>query len=133
MAYSELSLDDAWSILADQQSAVLIDVRTTAEWNFVGTPDLSSIGKELRLAEWTRFPDGSPNPDFVQQATEGLSTDQPVLFLCRSGARSRAASEQLAALGYQQVYNVTAGFEGDLDANGHRHGGWKDTLPWRQS
>lgn len=133
MAYSEISLQDAWSILSEQESATLIDVRTTAEWNFVGTADLASIGKQVRLVEWTQFPGGTPNPGFDQQATEGLDADQPVLMLCRSGARSKAAGERLVSLGYSTVYNVSAGFEGDLDESGHRHGGWKDALPWKQS
>lgn len=133
MAYSEIALQDAWQLLADNADAVLVDVRTTAEWSFVGLPDLTSIGKRVRQAEWTRFPTGDPNPDFMTQATDGVSGDQPVLLLCRSGARSRAAAEMLEAAGYPTVFNVTAGFEGNLDANGHRHGGWKDQLPWQQS
>lgn len=133
MAYSEISLEDAWSLLSENSEATLIDVRTTAEWNFVGTPDLTSIEKSTRLAEWTQFPDGTPNAAFVEHATDGLSKDQPILLLCRSGARSRAAGEHLVSLGYQSIFNVTAGFEGDLDPAGHRHGGWKDTLPWKQS
>ncbi len=133
MAYSEISLEQAWSILSEDEGATLIDVRTVAEWNFVGTADLSSIGKKARLVEWTQFPGGAPNPDFVDQATQGLDRGRPVLLLCRSGARSRAAGERLASLGFEAVYNVTAGFEGDLDSDGHRHGGWKDALPWQQS
>ena len=133
MAYSEISLQDAWAMLADDPDAVLVDVRTTAEWAFVGLPDLGGLGKRVRTAEWTRFPGGDQNPDFVQQATDGIQPDQAVLLLCRSGARSRAAAQRLEAAGYPQVYNVTAGFEGDLDGDGHRHGGWKDHLPWQQS
>lgn len=133
MSYSEISLDDAWSLLTDDPRAALIDVRTVAEWNFVGVPDLGPIGKQVRTVEWTRFPDGAPNTEFMQQATEGLSADQPVLLLCRSGARSRAAAKSLEAAGFPNVFNVTAGFEGDLDSGGHRHGGWKDALPWKQS
>ncbi len=133
MPHSEISLDEAWSILTDDADATLIDVRTTAEWNFVGLPDLASLGREVRLAEWTRFPDGSPNDQFVEQATTGLEPQQPMLLICRSGARSRAAAQRLEAAGFPNVYNVTAGFEGDLDANGHRHGGWKERLPWHQS
>jgi rhodanese-related sulfurtransferase len=133
MAHAEISLQDAWAMLSDKPDAVLIDVRTVAEWNFVGIPDLSSLDKEIRTVEWTKFPTGEQNPLFVQQATDGLQPDQPVLFLCRSGARSRAASQTLVDLGFTDVSNVSAGFEGDLDANGHRHGGWKDSLPWRQS
>ena len=133
MPHSEISLEDAWSMLTDDADAALIDVRTAAEWNFVGRPDLASIGKEVRLAEWTRFPDGSQNEGFVEQATDGLRSDQPILLICRSGARSRAAAQRLEAAGFPKVYNVSAGFEGDLDGNGHRHGGWKEQLPWQQS
>lgn len=133
MAHTEISLQDAWALLEGPPGATLIDVRTMAEWNFVGVPDLSSVGKQVRTVEWNQFPTGEQNPHFVQQATEGLESDQPILLLCRSGARSRAAAQTLDGLGYSAVYNVTAGFEGDLDADGHRHGGWKDALPWRQS
>lgn len=132
MTPQELSLDQAWDML-QQQDAVLIDVRTTAEWSFVGVPDLASVGKEVRLVEWTRFPTGEPNPGFLAEARAGLEHDQPVLLLCRSGARSRAAGEALAAEGFTRTFNVSAGFEGPLDAQSHRHGGWKDHLPWRQS
>lgn len=128
----ELSLEAAWDMLSSNPSAVLIDVRTQAEWNFVGVPDLRSIDQELQLVEWITYPEGSPNPDFVAQAAAGLDTQQPVLLLCRSGARSLAAAEALSAAGFSTTYNVVAGFEGDLDAEGHRHGGWKDALPWRQ-
>ena len=133
MAYSEISLEDAWSMLASDPNAALIDVRTAAEWNFVGVPDLASIDKRVRLIEWTRFPDGSPNEQFVEQATEGLDPGQSILLLCRSGARSRAAAQRLESQGFPQVFNVSAGFEGDLDSQGHRHGGWKEQLPWQQS
>jgi len=120
-------LAQAWELL-EQASAVLIDVRTTAEWTFVGVPDLSALGKEPRMVEWTRFPTDEPNPDFLTQATADLDREQPVLLLCRSGARSRAAAEEMAANGFTNTYNVSAGFEGPLADDGHRHGGWKDEL-----
>lgn len=133
MVGSELSLDHTWMLLATDPRAILIDVRTAAEWGYVGGPDLSLLAKQVRQVEWIRFPDSSPNPDFVSQATEGLSPDQPVLLLCRSGVRSRAAADALTAAGFLAAHNVTAGFEGDLDQYGHRHGGWKEVLPWKQS
>lgn len=132
MLVPQYSLEETWELLEEDPGAVLIDVRTTAEWTFVGLPDLSALGKEVRLVEWTRFPDGAMNPDFVAQATEGLGTDQPILLLCRSGARSNAAAAALAQAGFTTI-NVGSGFEGDLDPVGHRRGGWKDRLPWRQS
>ena len=130
---SELSLGQAWTVLSSNERSVMIDCRTVAEWNFVGLPDLRAVGKEIRTVEWVRYPDGAPNIDFVAQATEGIDPGDTVLLLCRSGARSRAAAQALAAAGYGDVHNVTAGFEGDLDGSGHRHGGWKDSLPWVQS
>ncbi len=130
----ELTLDEAWAMLADDPNAVLIDVRTAAEWNFVGVPDLDEIGKQARFVEWIRFPDGAPNPDFVGQATAELTKGQPILLLCRSGARSLAAAKVLTDAGYGPAYNVTAGFEGPLDERGHRSGGWRHAgLAWRQS
>lgn len=130
---SELTLEQAWDRLQADPNAVLIDVRTTAEWNFVGTPDLRSLDREVRLVEWIRFPDGAKNQEFLSAATEGIAQDRCVLLICRSGARSRSAAQVLGNAGFGDVHNVTAGFEGDLDAEGHRHGGWKDNLPWTQS
>ncbi len=119
-------------MLAEHPKATLIDVRTQAEWNFVGMPDLRSIGKSVKFVEWLGFPAGEVNQDFVTQAGAGLDKDDPVLLLCRSGARSQAAAEALTEAGFTQAVNVAAGFEGDLDTASHRHGGWKDELPWVQ-
>jgi len=128
----QLELDEAWQMLSDDPTAVLIDVRTVAEWNFVGVPDLASLSNELRTVEWTTFPTGSPNPGFIEQATAGLEPDQPILLLCRSGARSQAGAQTLAVNGFANVYNIAPGFEGQLDGERHRRGGWKDELPWVQ-
>ncbi len=131
---AELSLADAWSMLGSNDQAVLIDVRSAAEWNFVGIPSLDSLGRSPRLVEWTTFPTGQPNPDFLTNAADGLEQDQPVLFLCRSGVRSGAAARAFDAVGFSSTFNVSAGFEGDLDNDGHRRGGWKhEGLPWVQA
>ena len=126
---------DAWALLQDNPDAVLVDVRTDAEWRFVGTPDLGPLDKQVQLVPWQLFPDGRPNPDFVGAVAGLLEMDQPVLFLCRSGVRSKAAAMALTAAGYGPCYNVAQGFEGDKDAEAHRGrtGGWKHAgLPWRQ-
>ena len=130
----ELSLDEAWAMLRDRPDAVLIDVRTEAEWNFVGIPVLDGLGKSARFVEWIGYPGGQPNPVFVDQATTELQPGQPILLLCRSGARSLAAAKALTEAGYGPAYNITAGFEGGLDDTGHRSGGWRHAgLAWRQS
>ena len=127
---SEIDLAAAWRMLDSDRRAVLIDVRTAAEWEFVGRP-LTPSGDPL-LIEWNTWPAGARNPRFVDEVGERVDPDQTVLLLCRSGARSRAAAAALGAAGYGDCHNVTAGFEGGLDDEGHRAGGWKDALPWSQ-
>jgi rhodanese-related sulfurtransferase len=127
----------AFKILSENKGAVLVDVRTRPEWNFVGLPELSSIGKKPALLEWQVFPSMQPNPDFVT-ALSGAVADKatPLLFLCRSGARSAAAAKAMTAAGYSTCLNISDGFEGPLDAQAKRGsaGGWKAAgLPWRQS
>ena len=127
----------AWKILNENKDAVLIDVRTRAEWNYVGLPELASIGKKPALLEWQVFPSMQPNPDFVSALSGGVADKEtPLLFLCRSGARSAAAAKAMTAAGYGTCLNVADGFEGPLDAQAKRgsSGGWKAAgLPWRQT
>jgi len=127
----------AWKILSEHKDAVLIDVRTRAEWNYVGLPDLDSIAKKPALLEWQVFPSMQPNPEFVAALSGAIANkDAPLLFLCRSGARSAAAAKAMTAAGYSTCLNVADGFEGPLDAQAKRGsaGGWKATgLPWRQT
>ena len=139
----ELTPDEAWKILVENSAARLIDVRTRAEWGFVGVPDLEEAGHQPLFVEWSSFPDMSLNPRFAEEVMEalGASPQGPLLFLCRSGARSLKAAEAVAAhLGGTgdgvDFLNVAEGFEGDLDPTGHRgsHNGWKARgLAWRQS
>lgn len=137
----DIEAAEAWDMLRSNPKTQLVDVRTVAEWNFVGLPDLAALGRKVHCVEWQTFPSGAPNADFVAQATETLSAagagpDTPLLFLCRSGARSRAAARALARAGYQKAFNVTGGFEGDLNEERHRgtENGWKAAgLAWKQS
>ena len=132
----DISAADAWECLKSDPRAQLIDVRTMAEWNFVGVPDLSALGRQTLCIEWQQFPGGGRNPDFVGEASQALADKAaPVLLLCRSGARSRAAAIALTAAGFAKAINIGDGFEGDADEEGHRgnRNGWKAAkLPWRQ-
>ena len=126
---------EAYAVLQDDPDAVLVDVRTSAEWSYVGLPDLSTIGKHVIPLEWQRFPDGALNTGFVEQLREaGIGKGSPIYFLCRSGVRSAAAAEVATTAGLGPAYNVSDGFEGPLDDDGHRTvAGWKVAgLPWRQ-
>lgn len=115
--------------LMKKAGAKLIDVRTRAEWDYVGRVPGS------QLIEWQTYPHSQPNPEFLQQLQAEVETGTPVMFLCRSGARSSAAAALAAKAGYARSFNVLEGFEGDKDAQGHRGalGGWRFAgLPWVQ-
>ena len=133
----DVSPADAWSALKADPAAQVVDVRTTAEWNFVGIPDLSSANREVQLVEWQSFPTMAANPEFMAQVSAAnADKNAPIFFLCRSGARSRAAAIAATRAGYTRAYNIAGGFEGDLNAERHRgsNNGWKASgLPWRQS
>ena len=139
----ELVPDQVWTRLREDRHAVLVDVRTKPEWDFVGIPDLSALEHSLHCIEWSGYPEMSKNPRFVERVTEEVVSTQTtsIFFICRSGARSmkaaQAVSEALSLQGLDvDCVNVAEGFEGDLDPEKHRGGlnGWKARgLPWRQS
>ncbi len=130
MLSSDLDLAAAWKMLEENDRAVLIDVRTEGEWQNIGIPDLSSLSNDVRFVQWILAPDGRANASFLEDAAAGLDADQPLLMLCRSGARSHAAGVALAASGFTEVHNVSAGFEGPVGPSGQHEGGWKSHLPW---
>jgi rhodanese-related sulfurtransferase len=130
----DLTPREAFDLVRDDPDAVLVDVRTDAEWRFVGVPDVTGLGKEPVLVSWLPV---DPDRFLAELAVAGVSagTDRPVVFLCRSGQRSVSAAEAATAAGLGPSWNVLEGFEGPLDAEGHRGGsGWRAAgLPWRQS
>ena len=140
-AVDEIDVAVAWQGLSSRPKAQLIDVRTRAEWTYVGIPDLGPLGKRAVLIEWQTFPDQSLDPRFVERLSGelkalGVQADDDLYFICRSGSRSLAAAKAMAAAGYQACHNVACGFEGPLDDLRHRGGimGWKASgLPWLQS
>ena len=136
MSYAgDVTPAEAWEALCHAPAAVLVDVRTAAEWTYVGLPDLRRIGKEVVRVEWQTYPSGAVNADFVADLrAAGVDQQAPVYFLCRSGVRSVAAAEAASAAGWEQSHNVLEGFEGPHDAEHHRTvTGWKVAgLPWVQ-
>jgi len=127
---------EVWQALESDPKVKLVDVRTTAEWNFVGLPDLTALGKKPVKIEWQVYPSMTVDPDFMHKLrVEGVKPGDKVYFLCRSGARSLAAARLAAENGYAEVFNIADGFEGPKDAAGHRGNvaGWKQSgLPWSQ-
>jgi rhodanese-related sulfurtransferase len=140
-AVDDVDVSTAWEGLSSKPGSQLVDVRTRAEWTYVGLPDLSPVGKRAVLVEWQTFPDQSVDPRFVERLAGelkalGVKLDDELFFICRSGSRSMAAAKAMASAGYRACHNVAGGFEGPLDDERHRGtvGGWKATgLPWLQS
>jgi rhodanese-related sulfurtransferase len=139
-AVDDVDVGTVWKTLTSSPRSQLVDVRTRAEWTYVGIPDLASVGKRPVLVEWQTFPDQTVDPRFAERLAGelkalGVGPDDDLFFICRSGSRSRAAAEAMAAAGYR-AYNVGGGFEGPLDDERHRGSvvGWKAAgLPWQQS
>ncbi len=133
----DLSPLESWEILGNDANAILIDVRTDAEFAYVGVPDLTSLTKDTKFVSWALFPDNKVNPQFLDQLTAAVpDQDTMILFLCRSGVRSRFAAAAATRAGYHLCYNILEGFEGDRNSAGHRGtiGGWKlARLPWLQA
>jgi len=124
-------------MLEDDPRVLLVDVRSSMEFLFVGHP----VGA-VHLA-WIDEPDWDVNPHFVAEvrklvlggAASDASPGAPVILICRSGKRSKVAGMKLLEAGFQSVWNIDEGFEGELDEHHRRStvGGWRFRgLPWEQ-
>ncbi|MCK9261207.1 MAG: rhodanese-like domain-containing protein [Azoarcus sp.] len=122
---------EAFALLQADPQALLIDVRSEIEFLFVGHP-VGAIH-----VSWNDGPDWETNPHFVGEVRKlaGHGGERPLVLICRSGNRSEAAGHALAEAGFSKVFNVSHGFEGELDDHHHRNSvsGWRfDGLPWQQ-
>ncbi|MBU0501584.1 MAG: rhodanese-like domain-containing protein [Gammaproteobacteria bacterium] len=133
-----LSPKAAWELMQMDKRALLVDIRSSMEFLFVGHP----VGAVH--IPWIDEPDWEVNPHFVADirklvlggavcdAEEGCA---PIILICRSGKRSKEAGERLVKEGLSRVYHVDEGFEGDLNDQHQRStlNGWRfHGLPWEQ-
>ena len=141
MPVTQISPQDAFEVLKKDKNAVLVDVRTFEEFNFVGFVNPADFENRMILLPWQLYPEMQENPDFAHALEESLShlsvnkEEANLLFLCRTGARSNAAAGFATNIGYSNCHNIISGFEGDLNSGSHRGqvNGWKAShLPWRQ-
>ena len=133
-----LSPRAAWAMMQEKPQTVLVDVRSSMEFLFVGHP------KGAVHIAWIDEPDWKVDPHFVTKVRQLMlggiiheddNNDVPVLLICRSGKRSLEAAHALVEDGITDVYNIEGGFEGPLDEDHHRSSvaGWRhDGLPWEQ-
>ena len=133
MYKGDVNPQEAFEQLSSNNNAVMIDVRTRAEWAFVGVPAV----ERMATISWQQFPSMQVNEEFVSAVEEfGIGRTTDIYLICRSGGRSAAAASLLTEAGFTTCYNVAEGFEGDLNEGRHRGktNGWKARgLPWIQS
>jgi rhodanese-related sulfurtransferase len=139
-----LTAQEASAFLAQNEDAVLIDIRTRAEVSFVGiAAEADKNIPYMVMDEFWEFDADkgtykmAVNSNFDREVAgfmqeRGLSKESPIILMCRSGSRSARAADLLGQLGYTSVYSVVDGFEGDKDPNGVRSvNGWKNSkLAW---
>ena len=122
---------EAFTLLQADPRIKLIDVRTNAERDWVGKVAIAP--EQHGAVQWNLYPGGTPNPDFIAQLQQVADRDDVLLFLCRSGVRSRHAARAATENGFHHCFDILEGFEGDKDEHGHRKtvSGWcKAGLPW---
>jgi rhodanese-related sulfurtransferase len=127
-----LTPQEAHALLQADATVKLVDVRTDAERDWIGRPAIAAA--QHAAVQWNIYPGGTPNPDFLTQLAHAATPDTVLLFLCRSGVRSRHAAKLATENGYLHCFDILEGFEGDRDVAGHRKtlGGWcKAGLPWQ--
>lgn len=118
---------EAFALLQADPHVILVDVRSQAELDLVGR-----IPSTLNI-EWAFYPGMVPNPDFAAQLQANVDKNLTVIFMCRTGGRSHNAAVVADKLGYDHVYNMLEGFEGEANALKQRTliNGWKHAgLPW---
>ncbi len=135
--FKNITPNEAWEKLQNETDTILLDVRTTMEFKFIGHPIGATHVPLMEAPAWQTDPDFSHK---VHEMLHSISDTDPknltLLTLCRSGKRSETAAELLAAAGFKSLCNIIEGFEGDLDDDKHRStiNGWKfHDLPWEQS
>jgi rhodanese-related sulfurtransferase len=124
----DISSKEAFDLLSEPNT-YLIDVRSIAEYVFVGHP---AVAHNIPLMFWDEeLQDFEPNETFIEDVKSRFKTDDRLIFLCRSGGRSLRAARIIKNTGFSQVFNIKEGFEGDKNAEGYRIvNGWKNTLPY---
>ena len=127
---------EAWEVLKSEKNSHLIDVRTIAEWSFVGHPDLQPINKKPIFLSWKLYPDMKTNENFISHLEKEITDKESKLFfICKVGGRSMSAAKAAYDAGFVNSYNIKDGFDGDLDQNNQRGNinGWRaQKLFWRQ-
>jgi rhodanese-related sulfurtransferase len=145
-----LTSKEAYDMKKEKGDAVFfVDVRSKAEAVFLGMPTVADALLPLEEFNGESAPwndkgnaySSDMNLDFVPQMdallkSKGLDKHATIVLMCRSGSRSALATGLLAKYGYDHIYSVIDGYEGDVVKEGPQAGqravnGWRNAgLPW---
>ena len=114
---------DAFNFLSKNLNSHLIDTRSDLEWKITGVPDLSSINKETNLINWPPVLDKHFFENYQKFLLNSFNQEDSLFFICRSGSRSLMATQLAIELGFNNSFNIYAGFDNESDQN------WKKNLP----
>lgn len=124
----DFSPEEAFELLKEVNT-YLVDVRSIAEYVFVGHPGMAY---NIPLSFWDeKIQDFVPNEAFIEAVKSRFKPENRLIFICRSGGRSRRAAMKAQEAGFSQVLNIALGFEGEKNAEGYRTvNGWRNSLPY---
>lgn len=116
-------------VIENPSNTFIIDIRSRAEYEFVGHPDLPN---GVPNVPYKFYPSWQINKDFVNKVTDRYERDDTVITMCRSGTRAKSAGKLLLDSGFIKVFYMTDSFEGSKDEKGHKSvSGWKvNGLPY---
>jgi rhodanese-related sulfurtransferase len=123
---------EAYDMLNTVPDTYLIDVRTRAEYQFVGHPINAYLFPYMVMTkefgerdEKFGYRFNVKNVAFIEEISKVFKKTDNLLVICRDGMRSALAAEELKEAGFQNIYDVEDGFEGRLfpffeDNNRHK-------------
>ncbi len=125
---------EAYDMLNTVPDTYLIDVRTRAEYQFVGHPVKAYLFPyQFMTNEFVKEKENerhgyrltSPNESFLEEIAKVFKKEDNILIIGRDGTRSALAAEALVEAGFQKVFDVEDGFEGPEfphfeDSNRHK-------------
>ena len=123
MKHINIDVLDAFEFLSKNLNSHLIDTRSDLEWKITGIPDLSSINKETNLINWGPVLDKNFFENYQKFLLNSFNQEDSLFFICRSGSRSFMATQLAIELGFNNSFNIYAGFDNESDQN------WKKNLP----
>jgi rhodanese-related sulfurtransferase len=126
VATRSVTPEEAAALLAE--GYVYVDVRSEPEF------EAGHVPGALNVPLLNQGPGGmSANPDFLSVMQQAFGANEKLVVGCKAGGRSKKAVDQLVKVGFNELLDMSAGWDGSRDAFGRVIPGWsKQGLPIEQ-